>query len=386
MPTPLERLGLSFNPFEPSGSGVPTGGSEPWIPDSWKSKLKQYFDQLTSSQGIKPLAVVGEYGSGKSYLLHWLDQHEFPRRRVQSYYFSDPGVQFYDLANRFLRGIGRKHFSKLVWELSGQHVKPKQYALFAGTYEQFLGSYREKDKPELEKQIQAAIIAAGVTKDEEIAARLAKIVVDTPNKPYFEYRDFVPGTAKSVVAEREGASYFKALLRTLRLAGGVDKVAFLIDEFEEISLRRNITIAAAQDYRVTLKRFIDLADAGELWLVLSLTHDGAEKTKQLDPAFWSRMFEFTVDPLLKAESVELVKNRLAAARLDKAKPQHDLFPFEQNFLNALQPATQSIPRSIVKICSAAISHAAEKNKASISNDDVLAIEKDLFPVVHGGKQ
>jgi hypothetical protein len=386
MPTPLERLGLSFNPFEPSGSGAPTGGTEPWIPDSWKNKLEKYFAQLHNSQGIKPLAVVGEYGSGKSYLLNWLDQHEFPRRRVQSYYFNDPGVQFYDLANQFLRRIGRKHFSKLVWELAEPYVKPRQYALFAGTYEEFLGSYRKKDKLKLEQQIQEAIIAAKVADDEEIANRFAQIVVDTPNKPYFEYRDFVPGTAKSVVAEREGANYFKALLRTLRLAGGVEKVAFLVDEFEEISLHRSITTAAAQDYRVTLKRLVDLTTTGELWLVLSLTHDGAKKTKQLDPAFWGRMFEFTVDPLSDGDALELVKSRLAAARPDKIKPKHEVFPFERDFLDRLQPVTRSIPRSIVKICSAAVSQAVEKKRVSISNGDVLAIEKELFPAVHGGER
>ena len=289
MPSPLERLQLKFNPFEPSGSGSPASDREPWLPEKWKQKLKSYFDQLGKGKGIKPLAVVGEYGSGKSYLLHWLDQHEFPRRRVQSYYFNDPGVQFYDLANQFLRGLGRKHFSKLVWELAQPHVTQRQLTLFTGTYEDFLGSFRKQDRPKLEQQIQAAIIASKVTKDEEIASRLAQIVVDTPNKPYFEYRDFIPGTRGSVVAEREGAKYFEALLRTLRLAAGVEKVAFLIDEFEEISLRRNITTAAAQDYRITLKRLIDLTKSGELWLVLSLTHDGATKTKQLDQAFWSQI-------------------------------------------------------------------------------------------------
>ncbi len=383
MPSPLERLQLKFNPFEPSGSGAPASEKEPWLPERWKQKLKKYFEQLGVGEGIRPLAVVGEYGSGKSYLLHWLDQHEFPRRRVQSYYFNDPGVQFYDLANQFLRRLGRKHFSKLVWELAQPHVMHRQLTLFTGTYEDFLGSFRQKDRPKLEQQIQAALIAAKVTTDEEIASRLAQIVMDTPNKPYFEYRDFVPGTARSVVAEHQGANYFGALLRTLRLAAGVEKVAFLIDEFEEISLHRNITAAASQDYRVTLKRLIDLTDAGELWLVLSLTHDGAEKTKQLDQALWSRMFEFTVDPLEDDEAYDLVKNRLADARPDELKPKHDLFPFDPGFMADLRPVTRSIPRSIVKVCSAAISQAASRNKKSISNVDVLAVEENLFPVSGG---
>lgn len=382
---PLDCLQLSFNPFEPSGSGAPATDKEPWLPARWKRKLQTYFDQLDGGEGIKPLAVVGEYGSGKSYLLHWLDQHEFPRRRVQSYYFNDPGVQFYDLANQFLRRLGRKHFSKLVWELAQPHVNQKQLTLFTGTYEEFLGSFRKKDRPKLEQQIQAALIAAKVTTDEEIASRLAQIVMDTPNKPYFEYRDFVPGTARSVVAEHQGANYFGALLRTLRLAAGVEKVAFLIDEFEEISLRRNITAAASQDYRVTLKRLIDLTKAGELWLVLSLTHDGETRTKQLDPAFWSRMFEFKIEPLNDTEAGDLVRSRLAGARPEGIHPKHNLFPFDPDFLAKLRPDTRSIPRSIVKVCSASISHAASENRKSISVDEVLEVEKNLFPITGGGE-
>ena len=385
MPSSLERLQLRFNPFEPSGSGAPASDKEPWLPQKWKKKLETYFGQLDGGEGIKPLAVVGEYGSGKSYLLHWLDQHEFPRRRVQSYYFNDPGVQFYHLANQLLRRIGRKHFSKLVWELAKPHVKQKQLTLFTGTYEDFLSSFRQKDKLKLEQQIQDAIITAEVTKDEEIASRFAQIIVDTPIKPYFEYHDFLPGTKRSVVAAREGAKYFEALLRTLRLAAGVEKVAFLIDEFEEISLRRNITTAAAQDYRVTLKRLIDLTKAGELWLVLSLTHDGATKTNQLDPAFWSRMFKFIIEPLDDSEAGDLVKNRLANARPEGLEPKHDLFPFDPDFLEALRPTTRSTPRAIVKICSAAISEAASGNKKSISNEDVLAVEENILPISEGGQ-
>ncbi len=381
MPGSLESLQLEFNPFEPSGSGLPISGEESWLPKRWREKLDRYFAQLASGRGIRPLAVVGEYGSGKSYLLHWLDQHEFPRRRVQSHYFNDPGVQFYDLANQFLRRIGRKHFSKLVWELVKSDIKHTQ--LFAGTYEDFLGTLRKQDRPKLEDQIQAAILGAKVTNDEEIARRLAQIVVHTPDKPFFEYRDFVPGAKGSVVAEREGAKYFEALLRTLRLAAGVEKVAFLIDEFEEISLRRNITTAAAQDYRVTLKRLIDLTNAGELWLVLSLTHDGATKTKQLDHAFWSRMFEFTIDPLDDGEARDLVIHRLAVARPNGVKPKHEMFPFDSDFLNRLRPDTRSTPRSIVKICSAAISEAASSGRKTISTEDVLAAEQSLFPAGSG---
>jgi len=214
----LERLGLRHNPFEPSGSGAPLEDEALWLPASWKVKLDEFLDQLSSGQGSKPLAVVGEYGSGKSYLLHWLDRKEFPKRRVRSFYFENPGVQFYDLANSFLRRVGRKQFSKLVWELVRDHVRPNQMTLFHGRYEDYLiGRHRGQELEKVKAEIQAAAIAAKITDDEEIAHCIARIVAETPSKPYFEYRDFLGGTSKSLVAEGEGAPYFKALLRTCPL-------------------------------------------------------------------------------------------------------------------------------------------------------------------------
>lgn len=385
MANPLERFALSYNPFEPSGSGSPLGNPEPWIPSSWQKKLNDYFAQLGGGDGIKPLAVVGEYGSGKSYLLQWLAQHEFPRRRVQSYYFNDPGVQFYDLVNQLLRRIGRKHFSKLVWELAHEHVKQHQLTLFRGTYEDYLAGARRQDRAALANEIQQAVRDAGITEDEEIAHCLARIVVDTPTKTYFEHRDFLPGGGKSLVAEREGAKYFGAILRTLRLAAGVERVAFLIDEFEEISLRRNISTAAAQDYRVTLKRLIDLTRAGELWLVLSLTLDGKRKTEQLDPAFWERMFEFSIPPLSDVEAKELVAHRLKAARSENANPKHDLFPFDDNFIESLRPDTRSKPRWIIKTCFAALNQAVQEKKKSVPNEIVQRVEQNLIMLNQGAQ-
>ena len=85
-------------------------------------------------------------------------------------------------------------------------------------------------------KLQGAILKAGICDDEEIAHRLARIVAETPTRPYFEYRDFVAGKRDTLVAEGEEAPYFGAIIRTLRLAGGIRAVVFLIDEFEEVIL------------------------------------------------------------------------------------------------------------------------------------------------------
>ena len=103
-----------------------------WLPDvAWKRELRKLIDKLGTGQGARSLAVVGGYGSGKSYVLRWLERVEFPRRKVLPFYFENPEVRFYDLANSLLRRIGRKHFAKLLWELADPNRdKPQQRAYY----------------------------------------------------------------------------------------------------------------------------------------------------------------------------------------------------------------------------------------------------------------
>lgn len=72
--------------IEPAASGAPLG-DDLWLPESWKKRLQGLFNSLEDSRGVKAIAISGEYGSGKSYVLQWLNRQELPNRRVKP--FSD---------------------------------------------------------------------------------------------------------------------------------------------------------------------------------------------------------------------------------------------------------------------------------------------------------
>jgi hypothetical protein len=238
--------------------------------------------------------------------------------------------------------------------------------------------------------LQNAIQKVGVTSDEEIAYRLARIIAETPTKPYFEYRDFVAGKRDSLVAEGEEAPYFKAVLRTLQLAGGVSAVAFLLDEFEEISLQKRLTRREAHDYLATLKRLINLTQSEDLWLIVAMTPPAAEETQMLEPALWERFtghgqYQFKIPPFTGDDTVDLVKSRLDAARVEGFTLPNNLFPFPDNLGTALSPATISSPRRLVKVCFYAISDA---NNAPLpfTYDYLQNIESKVYPTLEGGTE
>lgn len=352
----LAQMDLKFNPFEPSASGAPVTAEELWLPDGWKRELYKRLDMLEQAQGVKALAIAGEYGSGKSYILKWLETHELPRRRIEPFYFDNPGVQFYGLANALLRKIGRKNFAKLLWELASEYVAPYQQSLFADGFEDYLRGQGQRKPPDIAKDMQDAIIKAGITGDEEIAHRLARIVTEIYKKPYFEYRDFVAGVKDALVSEGEEAPYFVAILSTLRKAAGMNAVAFLIDEFEEVSLQKKLTARAAHDYLATMKRLINMTTQEGFWLITAMTPDGVKKTRELEPALPERFaadgeYLFEVPELTTDDAMGLIGYRLGNAR----EEDRGLFPFPDELGSILSPATLSSPRRLVKVCFYAIS-------------------------------
>lgn len=381
----FRKLGLESNPFEPSASGAPLAG-EPSFPKNLIDRALGLLDAHQTGHGTKAIVIVGEYGTGKSCLLQWLHRKVFPERQIKSFYFDNPGVQFYDLANMLLRAIGRKDFAKFIWELADAHVTASyQKNLFQNGFEEYLAaaSKTRGPQPDMAGPLQDAIRNAGVTPDEQIAHCLARIVTDVVKKPYFEYRDFIPRLQGSIVAEGEEAPYFRAILKTLSRGMGAKAIAFLIDEFEEIGLHKRLTKRATHDYLATLKRLINLSQHEEVdfWIVLSMTPDAFATTCELEPSTMERVSDQKLDmePLTPEDAAALMKSRLAAARSRELEDSMvPLFPFPAGI--AFRPGTYANPRRLVKACFRAIGQATLDTQLPFSEGYLREVEEQSNPV------
>ena len=387
MPDLPPALNLTFNPFEPAASGPPIG--VPFSPPAaLESRLRRLVQTLAHARGPKVIVILGDYGAGKTCLLQWLHDDLLPELRIRSYYFDNPGVYFYKLANTLLRTIGRKDFAKFIWELAGPHVQtPYQQSLFRTSFEEYLSAESRptrRPRQEIAAPLQAAIMAAGVTADEQIAHCLARIVTEAVRKPYFEYRDFLPRGTDSLVAEAEEAPYFGAILKTLSRGSGAAATAFLIDEFEEIGLQKRLTKRAAHDYLSTLKRLINLTQKEDnpFWLFLTMTPDAYSTTCDLEPALRQRFAEhdgvLTVEPLQPDDITALIRSRLNAARglTPESRSRTRLFPFPDDL--PFSPATRANPRRLVKVCSASISAADATTPVPFTTAYLRDVEARLF--------
>ncbi len=381
----LDRCGLRINPFDPVASGPPVDGP-PLAPLSVEQPLRDRIAAQRDTRGAKLTVIVGEYGSGKTYCLRWLEDEVFPGLNVRPFYFQDPGVRFYDLADSWLRMIGRKNLAKTLWELIHTKAPGREPDLFLSGYEAYVRKVRTMaDAKRLAPPLIELFVDSGVTDDEEIAHCLARIVVETPLKPNFEYRDFVVRSPGAVVAERQEPRYFEALLKALSAGSESRGVAFLLDEFEEIGLNDRTRRRTARHYVTTLKRLIDLTrhDSPELWVVLAMTPEAFRQTETDVPGFTDRMASpgahITLGAQTREQAEKLLKDRLAWVR---EQPRDDLFPFPTD-LECFGERVLSSPRRLVQTCSVAIGEAEADIGLPFDASYIETIVDRLYPEERG---
>lgn len=378
----LRRFNLKFNPFPPATTGVACLDNMK-LPQSWETRLQAHLDHLKSGRGDKALAIVGGYGSGKSFILHWIGHKVLLPYRLRPYSFDNPGVAFYGLANHLLSRIGRYALAKALWELlyhasmepgsQPQFVQSRDYADWLSTFSARRDPLR---RSRIIKRLAEKMGEETLATDEEIACKFARLIVDTLDRPYFQYRDFVPHSTTAIVAKEKEAAFFRTLIKMLIRIHEIEGVAFLIDEFEDVALGRRLSKRQTADYLATLRRLLDTAREEEFWLMLSMTPEGYERTKDLDPSLMERFSEkYGIPPLAATEAQDLVFQRLEEARIESRE---GLWPFHDDVIKRLAFTTHSNPRRLIKVLWKSLALAVGSDQAPpIANKTVQDAESAL---------
>jgi len=398
----LKDFGIKEIPFEAAGTGF-SRFTNKWLPERWEERIRDILDKIKNSSGTKSMAIVGEYGTGKTYLLKWIQEKYFREKEekenwgIRTFYFDNPGVQFYDIANSLLADqIGREEFAKGLYELVNGYTKFIQLTQkFEMLFKYDIPFYKWSEHiKKLKRKHDAEFVISDLlrnelklTNNEEIATKIATILTEYYEKPYFDYRDFVAGK-KSIVAEEKEGEFFTTLMRLIKIIYNINEIAFLIDEFEEIALQKRLTRKAAAQYLYTMRRLIDLSEhKGEnFWIILAMIPEAAEFTKESETGLWERFTnegEYEINfqnlSLDEREAEELVKVRLESVRINDDLKE-SIFPFPENLIENLDNTTYSTPRRLVKFCFFAIAEALEDTDVKIpfEIDFLKAVEEKVF--------
>jgi len=364
----LARLGLQRNPFPPATTGA--GISDSILPpERWRKDLTQLIDQLARSEGEKALAISGGYGSGKTFLLNWIEADLLSRHRVLPYFFENPGVAFYDLANALMRQVGRYELAKSLWERLHDPSDPEaiRRPLIPLEFGQWLRTMKDRGtRDSAIDSLTHGMRELGFATEEEILNKLSRLVVETGERPYFEYRDFVPRSRSTLVAERQEAPYFRALVRILLDVFDAEGCAFLIDEFEDVALDRRLSRRQATEYIATMRRLLDTAREEDLWVILSTTPEGLARTNALEPSMMERFSgTYEIPGLDEAEAYDQVKQRLVGAGIGDDE---GIAPFAEDAITFISETTKSNPRRLIKVMWLSLG---------------LAVDRDVDPPITG---
>ena len=375
----LGTFGLKFNPFPPAAAGIALGQAN-WIPDAWASEITSQIGQLSYTEGYKALAIVGGYGTGKTFLLQWIMENQYSDLGIKAYFIGNPGVTFYNIADQLFRQVGRYEFSKGLWELLNTDIPTRELQgdFLKREFSVWLDRLASGTKRnEGTRDIQEAILKQGITEDEEIAFRFGRMMVDTKDRPFYRFQDFIPRSATTLVAENREGEYFNTVIRILQRMHGATGIAFMVDEFEDAALGKRLSGKQRAEYHATLRNLLDTARDEDFWLTLSSTPLGFEQTRNLEPALIQRFgSQFRIPPLTDDEAYELAYHRLVYAEVN-GRP-GGLWPFKDDVLLGMAEANRSWPRGLIKILSQSLAVALRDGiDPPIPNALVQKVEAEL---------
>jgi len=377
-----EEFNLKKNPFPPAASSIEE--KDVFVPESWEEKVSSFYEILSNGEGAKAFPVIGEYGTGKTAFLKGYLNAYFREKNLLPFYFENPGTQFYDLANELFRNLGRYEFTKAIWELIRSYLpQGSQTTLFEDDYPKFLQKLKTKTDRDIKAcEIQQALMnGIDIIDDEEVAFRIATMIVETGKKPYFQYKDFIAGKKDSVVAERKEDKFFSAIIQLIMKIYNVEGIVFLIDEFEDVALNKRMPKNKAYEYLATLRNLIDISDKYNLWIIMAMTPQAAEITTEMNPALWDRFTHeksktIILEPFSLKDSNKLFEKRLSKSRMRDLDPTiSSIFPFTENYLNILEKRPDlRVARKLIKIGFFSLSYAENtKHKAPLNSEFLESI-------------
>ena len=160
--------------------------------------------------------------------------HIYEPMGIKAYVITNPTLTFTRIVDNVTTQIGSHELSKALWELLKDDI-PDHEPTLTGWIENCLKNHKTRTDIEL---TQRAILDQDITRSPEVALEFAKKLLDTKSKPYYQFHDLIPSTPFVPDLTRET---FSALIKTVQRMHGATGVAFLVDDFTDITLKNHTT-------------------------------------------------------------------------------------------------------------------------------------------------
>ena len=399
---PKERyrnMGLNRNPFPVASISSPEHVSD--LPPLQDGALRTLVDFLrtTASEGrYSGMAVIGDYGFGKTHFLRWLEDsiNKLSKGSAVAIYVRNPGASSREFLFAIVRAIGEESLRKKVW-----FVAQKRLADAAGTrgskiFEEFVESGTDPEQKRLIEedssrygellsvtslanleQFLDTFDSLKLSRDKlcrffeneltplvgnlAVAQRFASFIAKPEHEAYRSWITLVSGTPRELPVLHD--DYFRAMLQILK-ENGAKHTYLLLDEFEDVASVR-LTPRRTLEYAAGLRMLID-THLSDFSIVLATTSAGFDAIYEMYPPLNERLnFRIDLSPLTEVEIERLISRYLDKARIE-GKPTEPVF--SRGVIRKIAELSRGNPRTVVTICHKLIELCAQDRSATITLD------------------
>ena len=383
-------LGLKFNPFPVAG--LPRYLLRP-LDDEVSEKISHFIRSTYTREEYGGLAIVGEYGMGKTHLMKYiqflideLTRHKEIDFTAVTCFIDRPEDTPQKVIHKVVEEIGLDNIRKYIWKiLIDKFEEDKAFyekfrskgALLLQSKEEWDNLFEEPVKSnylEFLKQFRDVggnfkklqehardIIKEEIVRDSALADRYLNLILFAEEKEADVSWDILAGYISKKDVQRKEIMFLRSIVEILRRVGFKQLYVF-IDEFEDISLLKG---ARLTNYLLTLNTLINRE---RKWAVtVSLTENTLKIIKEKSPPLYDRLTSYGVilRPLSEENSKKLLINYLNLAR---ERDEDSFSPFSEESIKEMFRISRGNYRSFILLAHNAIEVALSENKELIDKE------------------
>ena len=395
-------LGLSKNPF-PLGGNFPEGYLQYTFMEEFQEKQLEDFLLTTFIRGeFNGLLILGEYGSGKSHLLNFInetvnsDKLGLFEGLAIAFLIQNPGLAPEDILLSLLRTIKLGTVQDLIFlpikkqlqeeygnnllpflerftnfnsqmkiptgSLNERVYQPQWYSqIFSLGYREFRSVLKEQgvelDTREIRK-VARNVLAKELTDNSIIVDSLLALMFEDESKDVGSWESFLVSNITGRRGQAVGIEYYLEAILGLFKIMGAQHIYLLVDELEDLRTQR-LSSKAATEYLAALRRMIQ-HNYKMFSFVLASTRDAWQELKLYYPAIDDR-FPVKMDLIRNSKQVkQVISQYLKEARDGQENVIDEWFPFSEAAIDRLLEIRGHTLRHVMTECRKLIDAAIEQ--------------------------
>ncbi len=417
------QLSLPSNPFPPSGIADSSGDNPPLQAETF-NEIYRFIRQSYASKRRQLLVLQGDYGTGKTHTLHFIEYIVNNRmskgeRSARAIYVERPRIEAHELNRTVLRSLGYDTVRKYTWfalqavlinhmhsqsdsfkRIAKRLTEPKiskgkrqsntlwdEEQLIALTpfnavfttenvsdYRTFLqalegnGWNREDVRSYF---VELLLEAVGGERPTDLAQLFIALLLAPDEASFSSWETLLGITNPRSTASLRAPTFLKFLLRLLEL-NGIAYVYLLLDEFEEVSQGSLLTARQRQDYLYTIREVLNSIQTG-LSIIMAISPAGWDAIVSIatpladvnDKLIYLKRIE--VDDLVKLVQYYFSRERHSTDFSNISA--EEIRPFSREslayILENLPRGIQPTPRNLIQFLHTLLNHMAETQQSTI---------------------